>query len=307
MRITAVLNQDGGTLKTAKIDVLCETLGTIFANRGHAFSCHVTEGKTLIGALTKAANDKDTDVILAGGGDGTISAAAGLAWKSGKALGVLPAGTMNLYARTLAIPLDLEQAATALASGIIRAADISTANDQPFLHQFSTGLQTRMVLERENLVYNSRFGKIFANIRAAISPLMSPPAFPVTIHADGQVISGRKSLVAVSNNPHGAGHLPYADRYDLGLLGVYHIGMINSRDAVRLASGMILGTWAANPLLTETHATHVRLHFPRRKSNSMAVMDGELIRLAEHVDIRIFPGELKVLVPKRVEPKIEVK
>ena len=55
-------------------------------------------------------------VLMAGGGDGTISAAADVAWKARVPLAVLPAGTMNLFARALKIPLELNAALESLAS-----------------------------------------------------------------------------------------------------------------------------------------------------------------------------------------------
>ena len=53
---------------------------------------------------------------VAAGGDGTISAAAAVAFEAGVPLGVVPAGTMNLFARSLAIPMTMRGAAEALTS-----------------------------------------------------------------------------------------------------------------------------------------------------------------------------------------------
>ena len=122
MRVLAILNRDGGTLKTTNLDDFGAHLQSVFSEAGHVLDLKISAGSQIEKALKDAAANKNVDVILAGGGDGTISSAAAVAWKSGKALGVIPAGTMNLYARTIGIPLDIMDAASALAKGEIKLA-----------------------------------------------------------------------------------------------------------------------------------------------------------------------------------------
>src|SRR5690606_39913243 len=72
--------------------------------------CSSDLGSDVAAALRKAATTDGVDAILAGGGDGTISTAAGIAYETGMPLAVLPAGTMNLFARALKVPLVLDEA-----------------------------------------------------------------------------------------------------------------------------------------------------------------------------------------------------
>lgn len=297
MRISAVLNRDGGTLRTADMAAVCVMLQDAFAGAGHEFDCRVVSETALRSALDGALADDEIDCVLAGGGDGSISLAAGKAWKSGKALAVLPAGTMNLFARSLGIPLALPEAVTALANASTSHVDIATANGRPFVHQYSVGMQPRMVIEREKLDFGSRLGKIIASARALASPILRPPAFSVSIEADGRRASGRMSLVAVSNNPHGEAHLPYPDSVDSGLLGLYQAGVLTPRAGLRLTADLTLGNWSANPDLTAETARSVTLSFPDRRRGAKAVIDGELVELPDRVDIRIHHRQLKVLLP----------
>src|SRR5690606_6356295 len=117
----------------------------------------------------------------AGGGDGTISAAAGVCFRHGKALGVLPAGTMNLAARTLRMPLDLEEAIAAIAGGRFYNVDIATANGRPFVHQFSVGLHARLVQAREKIHYSNRWQKMFASGRAIVEAVSRRLKFEVEL------------------------------------------------------------------------------------------------------------------------------
>src|SRR5690606_33103300 len=109
MRFKVVLNRDGGTLRTFDLDAFVERLHTVLLRAGHEVEVAVITGNELEDALD-AALESDCDVVMVGGGDGTVSAAAGRMMAQDKALAVLPAGTMNLFARSLAIPLDLDEA-----------------------------------------------------------------------------------------------------------------------------------------------------------------------------------------------------
>jgi diacylglycerol kinase family enzyme len=101
MHVRAILNRDGGTLRTMDMDALCESAERAFSAAGHTLECQVIKGSEVATALQAAADDDSVDAILAGGGDGTISAAATAAFRSGKPLAVLPAGTMNLAFRPI--------------------------------------------------------------------------------------------------------------------------------------------------------------------------------------------------------------
>lgn len=298
MRIRAILNRDGGTFKTMDLDAFSDRLRRAFAAANHDFDTFPVKGKEVEDALSDACSDGGLDAVVAGGGDGTVSCAAALAWRSGMPLGVLPAGTMNLFARSIGVPLDLDAAAAALANAGVRDCDISTANGRPFVHQFSVGMQSRMIVERKRRAHNSRFGKILASVSATMAMLSRPPAFPAYITVDGQeVASGHLSVVSVSNNPFGEGHLPYADRLDQGVLGVYYAGVLDSGASARLTTDLVMGAWSGNPDFRAGRGRKVTVTFPGHKRSARAVVDGELIRLDPTVSVEIHPGALKLLIP----------
>ncbi len=297
MRAIAILNRDGGTLKTTDLDAYCAHITKAFSEAGHELECHPVGGSEIEQALKKAADNPKFAAIIAGGGDGTISAAAGIAFKSGKTLGVIPAGTMNLFARSLGMPLNIEEAATALARSEVKSCDIATADGRPFVHQFSVGMQPRLVQNREELQYRSRFGKMIASLRATLSMLSRPPAFLTRMTLDGETQEQVFSMIAVANNPYGEGHMPYADRLDQGVLGVYSAGKIDTGAGMRLSTDLVLGSWRTNENMREETAREVVLQFPRHKRKARAVIDGELVPLRRKISIEIIPGALKVLVP----------
>lgn len=300
MRVCAILNRGGGTLRTTDLDAYEKHLRDAFTEAGHDLEINVVDGKDLIKALKKAADNPDSEVILAGGGDGTISAAADIIAHSDKALAVIPAGTMNLFARSLGIPLDIWEAAPLLANGKMREGDIASANGRHFIHQFSVGMQPRMVRERERAHYNSRFGKILASTRATFNMMFNPPFFRAEIQADGdELATGEFSMIAVSTNPYGKGHIPFADTVDAGVLGVYHTPHLDHTSSMKLVADLMVGGWEANESFSANEARKVHLSFPKKKKSAQAVIDGELIKLAPEVTIEIHPGALKVIVPQQ--------
>lgn len=298
MHIVAILNRDGGTLRTMDIDALRDQAVEIFAQHGHELDCRIVDGKAVEAELRKVAETDGVDVMLAAGGDGTVSSAAGIAFATGMPLAVLPAGTMNLFARTLQLPLDLTAAMEAIAAGEIGTVDIATANDRAFVHQFGVGVHARLVRIRERMGYRSRIGKMLASLRAVVSAAVRPPDFEAEIQTGHGRERRRVSGIAVSNNPLGEGHIPHADRLDAGVLGVYLAAPMSTWALIRLAVDVLLGKWRASPAVTEQEVEQVTLSFPRRKHNAHAVIDGELIRLAPRVVLKLHPGALKVLLPR---------
>lgn len=298
MHFSAVFNRDGGTFRTLDLEAFCLEAGRIMAAGGHELDCQCVRGDELAAALETVASHQDGRVLLAGGGDGTISAAAATAFRRHVPLAVLPAGTMNLFARSIGLPLDLYAALQAVAGGEIMAADIGTANDQPFVHQFSVGIHARLVRIREGLVYHSRLGKLLASARAIVVAVLRPPLFEVDIASGGKVERLRASGVTISNNPFEEGHIPHAGGLDGGLLGVYIAEPMSSWAMARLCLSVLRGHWKENPQLREQAVEAVTLRFPRRKRQAQAVIDGELVRLEREVVLRIHPGGLDVVVPR---------
>lgn len=298
MHIVAILNRDGGTLRTMDLDAFCETAREIFARHGHQLDCEVVAGKEVEDRLRAASSTKGVDAVLAGGGDGTISSAAGIAFETGMPLAVLPAGTMNLFARALQVPLDLEEALEALAAGELGSVDIATANGRAFVHQFGVGIHARLVRIREGMTYRSRIGKMLASLRAIAAAAASPPAFEAELHTRHGVEKQRVSGIAVSNNPLGDGHIPHADRLDSGVLGVYVAAPVSTAELLRLAVDVFRGTWRGSPMVSEEEVAEVTLHFPKRKRNAFAVIDGELIKLERSVLLKVHPAALRVILPK---------
>lgn len=298
MKLHLVLNRDGGTFSTLDMDAFRSAARTLLVASGHEATFDVVAGVDVEEALARGADKSGIDAMIAGGGDGTISAAARACWKSGMPLGVLPAGTMNLFARSLGLfPLGLEAALAALAHSEIVSVDISSVNGKGFIHQFAAGLHPRMVRFRNRYDYATRLGKIRASVQAAVDVIFDPPSFQVEASVDGASERSTVSLISVSNNPFGPDPLMFQDRLDTGYLGFYTAPAMPPAEVARLALDILRARRDRNPLLTEHRAKAVSLSFPRYRTGANMVLDGELLPLPREADFCIHPGALNVLRP----------
>jgi diacylglycerol kinase family enzyme len=298
MNLFAVFNRDGGTFKTTDMDAYCAHAVKTFKGAGHQIDCHVVSGDDVVDTMKKAAETEGVEALIAGGGDGTISAAADIAWRSGLALGIVPAGTMNLFARSLKLPLDIWQVLDVLADAKVQHVDIASANGKSFVHQFSAGLHARMVRYRNSMNFGSRLGKMRASTRAAIGVMFNPPEFEVEFNAEGKAGLRKVSAISVSNNEFGSDPLMYAPDLTGGHLGFYTADPLKPAGVAQLVLDILRGRLKENAAVTAMTATEVELHFPRARHDVRCVIDGELLPMDRDVKLKIHAGELKVLVPR---------
>lgn len=110
--------------------------------------------------------------VVVGGGDGSLHAAAGALAGTDTALGILPLGTFNHFAKDLGLPIDLEQAVKVIATGSIRSVDVGEANGRVFINNASMGMYPSVVHHREGMQHRLGRGKWAAFALAVWRALM---------------------------------------------------------------------------------------------------------------------------------------
>ncbi|MGJ8530009.1 diacylglycerol/lipid kinase family protein [Maritalea sp.] len=300
MKFAILLNKDGGTLKNIDVEHFAERIETVLTAKNHETSIHIVSGDAIKSALADILADEELDVVVAGGGDGTVSLVVSEAWKNKKCVAVLPAGTMNLFARSIGMSLDLELSIAQIADGRRARVDIVTADDMPILHQYSIGLQAAVVKKRDQVSYRSRLSKILAGVVKYFDTIARPPVLDVTLKYDDQDARHRVSLLCITNNLYGRGHLPFADGLDQGKIGIYWAPPLAPTDYVKLTSDFVLGSWETNEHLTELSTDQVTLILNKTGQHKYATIDGELVDLEDKIEFKLHRSALEVIKPNEV-------
>jgi diacylglycerol kinase family enzyme len=248
-------------------------------------------------SITAGTLGERPEMIVAGGGDGTVSAVASLLAGTGTALGVLPLGTLNHFARDLRLPTQLDQAVAVLAAGHQVQIDVGEVNGRAFLNNSSLGLYPGIVRDRERQQRCLGRGKRLAFVWAVITALRRAPFLDVRLVVDGRERSYRTPFVFIGNNSYLMEGFDIGKREGLrqGQLSVYA-----TRRQSRL--GLLgLGLRALGSRLhqaSDFEAVTARSVTVRTRRNRLSVAsDGEVTLMQTPLEYRCRPLALRVVVP----------
>ena len=253
-------------------------------------------GAEIIEMARRAVLDQP-QAIVAGGGDGTINAVASTLVGTNIALGVLPLGTLNHFARDLGIPADIGEATRIIVAGHVIAVDVGEVNERIFVNNSSLGLYPSLVRRREKQQQKLGRGKWPAFAWAALTVLRRYAFMRVHLSANGNQIMRRTPFVFVGNNQYEMegfhiGGRECLDRGQLCLFMPHHGGRLGLlRLALRALFRRLRDTRdfdevVAKTILIETHHQHLNV-----------AIDGEVTRMDTPLRYRVRPGALRVIVP----------
>jgi diacylglycerol kinase family enzyme len=237
-------------------------------------------------------------IVVAGGGDGTVSGVAAGVVDSPAALGVLPLGTLNHFAKDLQLPLDLPKAVDVIAAAHIESVDVGTVNDRVFINNSSIGVYPDIVQEREALRERG-YRKWAAMAIATLRVLRRYPGMTVKIQVDGQVRSWRTPFVVVGNNEYAIDGFQVGARarLDQGRLFVYVSPRSRARDIPMLVAKSMAGRASASGAFEIIAAAQATIGTRRARRIPVAT-DGEVVTLGTPLSYRSRPGALRVVVPR---------
>jgi YegS/Rv2252/BmrU family lipid kinase len=257
----------------------------------------LASGAELPGTLDRVLADGH-DLVVVGGGDGTVSYAAGRLAGTRVVLGVLPLGTANDLARTLDIPGNLADACAVLAGGKVVDIDLGRANGEPFLNVASVGLSVG-VTESLSPTLKRRLGPLaygVAAIRAYArhQPFRARLEFP---DGDHETLELDNMLqVAVGNGRHygGGNAVSPTAGIDDHTLDIYAIPGAPLREHLRIARMLKDGSFVERHGVYHLTSQRVRLVTdPPMPVN----LDGE-IATATPTDFTIDRNAVHVVVPQ---------
>lgn len=156
-----------------------------------------TEPDVAPGQQAREAIASGTDLVIASGGDGTVSAVAEAVMQTEIPLGVIPRGTANAFSVALGIPTNLKAACETILAGTTKQVDVATCNGAPMVLLSGIGFEAETV-ERANREMKNRFG-VLAYLVAGMQQIADQQAFKAELEIDGQVSEFECSAITVAN------------------------------------------------------------------------------------------------------------
>ncbi|MEA5568026.1 MULTISPECIES: YegS/Rv2252/BmrU family lipid kinase [unclassified Anabaena] len=255
--------------------------------------------------LAKAAIQQGVDLIIASGGDGTLSAAALAVAGTDIPFGIISRGTANAFAAALGIPDAIDVACRIILQGITRDIDIAYCNDLPMILLAGIGFEAETV-EMADRDAKKRFG-MMAYVLAGIQQLRELEIFDVEIETEDKIIKTSASAVTVANAAPPTSVLaqgPAGIIYDDGLLDLTIVAPNNKAGAIAATYHLFQTASAGNA------AERDDIGYLRAKQFKITtvppqkvVVDGEVAGTTP-IEIKCVPAALKVFVPSIPEEKL---
>lgn len=257
----------------------------------------VSAGQDIMAAARKALA-AGAEVLVAAGGDGTVSAVASCVHGSKAAMGVLPLGTLNHFARDLGVPEKLEDAVAVLARGVRVGVDLGEVNGRIFVNNASLGVYPDMVRDRIRQQRRLGRGKWWAMLWATLGTLRRSPFLRLTLEIEGkEVVRCRSPFVFIGNNDYVMEGFNIGARESLrdGRLSIYTTTRSSRLGMVGLALRALAGRLRQADDFAMAAARHLRIDSPRRRL--LVATDGEVTAMDTPLDFRLLRGALCVLAP----------
>ena len=292
MKAIALVNAAGGRAGGDSGDRVSEAL------RGAGVAAEVKMVRPdHLAARTKAAVDAGAELVIAAGGDGTVSAVAGALVGTNAALGILPLGTLNHFARDIGIPFDLDQAAAVIAAGHRRTVDVARLGERVFVNNSAIGLYPLFVADREG---QQRLGrsKRLAMFVAGLRTLARFHHHRLTLTVNGgRSAAVETPLLFVGNNGYrldlsGPGRRDSLEGARLGVIVMRRMGRFGFFVAMIRA---LAGRSRSGDMIRLDDVR--QLTVASRRSSLAVSVDGEAVRMAPPLTYRTEPAALDVVAP----------
>jgi diacylglycerol kinase family enzyme len=291
-----ILNEHAGTIQDRDTAEIRATVERAFAERGHSAEVILAEGNAFLQAIDRAATSGPETVVV-GGGDGSVGhAIRKLAEaRAERTLGVLPLGTMNLFAKSLGMPAELEAALAALARATPSRIDLASVNGRIFHTLAGLGYFAEVARGRAQFRGGGLpFGRFIAVARSSLRAFSRAGVLQLTLETD----AGRREIEAyallASNNRLSMNGID-RPRLDEGLIEIHFAEGAAFASRMQAGLDLLAGRWRDNPEIESLAVTRATItsHRPRLWLS----VDGELSRMPTPLVLESLPSALSVLAP----------
>jgi len=234
--------------------------------------------------------DAGAQLIVAAGGDGTVSSIAARLIGSDVAVGIVPLGSLMNVARSLGIPRDPVAAAAIIREGHVATIDAGRAGERTFFEVLSVGLSAALMRETQR-VGKGHFGALVQTLR--VLARYKATDFELDLDGKTEIVDGL--LVSVANAPYTGFGLTLAPnaRIDDGLLDVVVFEGYARSEFVRHALAILAGRRAASPRISTYRAARVRVSAARPLPTRVDAFDGG----TTPVSAEVVPAAARFVVP----------
>lgn len=237
---------------------------------------------------------KGADVIFVWGGDGTVQLCIDALAGTKAVLAILPAGTANLLATNLDIPIDISKAVSIGLHGTRRRIDTGTFNGEHFAVMAGTGFDAFVIKEASDIL-KSKIGRL-AYFYSGTKNL-SARRVKTVIEVDGkEYFKGKVSCVFVGNVSKGMGGIEvFKDaKPDDGILELAVVTAKNPIDWARTLGRVTQGKAEKSPFVELTHGKDFRFTFKKRFPYEM---DGSERKAVKKMHVEVHPSSITICVP----------
>ncbi|NJK55442.1 MAG: YegS/Rv2252/BmrU family lipid kinase [Pleurocapsa sp. SU_5_0] len=250
------------------------------------------------GELALKAIENNAEIIIASGGDGTVSAVAEALINSNIPLGAIARGTANAFANALGIPDTIEAACKVIVDGATKKVDAAICNDKPMILLAGVGFEAETVEDADREA-KDRLGML-AYVLSGLKQLREFEKFTTTIETDDKIIEVEANAVTVANAAPSTSVLAQGTAgvvYDDGLLDVTIIAAQTRAGAIAI-SYHLLQTASNNEAAERDDVGYLRTKWVKVTTNppQKVVLDGELIG-STPIEVKCIPQGLTVFTP----------
>jgi YegS/Rv2252/BmrU family lipid kinase len=295
MAVPVLLNRGGGAL--AADPALADRVAEALKGAGIDAEIELLSGGDCA-VRARAVAERGDALLIVGGGDGTISAAASALVGTETKLGILPLGTLNHFARDLSIPADLDEAAKLIAGGKEQRVDVAEMGDRIFINNSAIGLYPLMVvdrdLQRKRLGRSKRLAMVVASLRMLVRFNHHRLTLTINEERTGRVDT---PLLFVGNNDYRIDFGAPGERESLddGQLCVLVMRKKTRRGFLAASIRAFIGRSRGDDMVRLEGVE--KLQVSSHRSQLTASLDGEVVRAQTPLDYRIRKRALRVIAP----------
>jgi diacylglycerol kinase (ATP) len=292
--------------------ILAERAANVLRGYGWEINLYQTENGSHVTSLARKAAEQGRDALFVVGGDGSVNMAVRGLIGSPTALGVLPAGTANVFAQELGLPgltwtrlMALEGSAHRLGRGVIRDVDLGYSGGKPFLLWSGVGMDAFVIHRIEPRQPWEKHFSVAAYAASSIWHAQTWRGINLTVRADGKVVEGHYLVAIMSNISLYAGGLARLSPdalLDDGLVDLWLMEGDTLGDAIQRAWDVIAGRHLESNMVQRIPFQHLEME---SDSPLYVQVDAEPVEYDRcSIEVSVLPKALRVLVPLKLPRRL---